>query len=364
MISFNTAAIAAVIPSISYQLYLPTSNVARIIPFYMIPYGLGALIYAPLVKIFRPKPIKIFSLSFFTIFCLFCGSAYSLNIILFSRIFMGLAAAAVIPLALIIIGQAYPKEVRGRMVGVFFSVTFVASLFGVFFSGIMDWRWLFFIPAILGLVTTGLVLFLFPDNMERITGFETNYLTTLLKKDILKIFVFIFLVSMLYHSVYNWLGVYLERGYNLNQLHISLLLTLIGLSGAFGQVLGGFITDKKGRMKSCHLGLIILAISVMLLSVRFPVWWLVLIFISFGIGWTINHNSLATILTDFPDKYRPEVSSLNSAVRFISGGIGVALSGLFIEKNFGFTYLAFGIILLVLSVFIQYFVNEATTLDI
>jgi len=324
----------------------------------MIPYGLGALIYAPLIKIFRPKPIKIVTLFLFTAFSLLCGAAYSLNILLLSRILMGLAAASVIPLSLIIIGQIAEKQVRGRMVGTFFSSTFVASICGVFLSGILDWRWLFFIPAFLGLVTTGLVFFLFPDGMEKSKGLETNYLNLLLKKEVFRIFIFIFLLSMFYHATYNWLGVYLEKFYSLRQLQISGLLTLIGLSGAFGQVAGGFVSDKKGRMTSCYFGLILLAVSVMLLAAKFPVWMLILIFIGFGVGWTMNHNSLATILTDFPDRYRPEVSSLNSAVRFVSGGVGVAVSGLFIAKNFSLTYLGFGIMLLALSVFIPYFVKE------
>ena len=38
-ISFNVAAIAAAIPAISSDLSLPALAVARIIPFYMIPYG-------------------------------------------------------------------------------------------------------------------------------------------------------------------------------------------------------------------------------------------------------------------------------------------------------------------------------------
>ncbi|MFZ5799907.1 MAG: MFS transporter [Candidatus Omnitrophota bacterium] len=362
LISFNTAAIAAIVPAVGRSLFIPESQASRIIPYYMIPYGFGALLYAPLLKYFAPKPIKLITLFLFTIFCLFCGSAYYLNVLLFSRVFAGLAAAAVIPLTLVIIGQAVPKENRGRMVGWFFSLTFIASITGVFLSGILPWRWLFFIPAVLGLLTTGLVFFFFPDDLPKLAGLKTNYFQLLLKKEIVGVFAFIFLVSLIYHASYNWLGVYLERVYRLEQMGISMFLTLIGLSGACGQVLGGFMTDRKGRVASAYFGLIILSVSIMLLAAKLPAGILALVFVLFGIGWTVNHNALATLLTDFPDKYRAEVSSLNSAVRFISGGLGVALSGLFIEKNFANSYLGFGIILIVLSIFVNYLLKEPVKL--
>jgi hypothetical protein len=67
------------------------------------------------------------------------------------------------------------------------------------------------------------------------------------------------------------------------------------------------------------------------------------------LGWTINHSALSTILTDFPEKIRSEVASLNSSIRFISGGIGTSLSAIFMSKNFSLTFLSYGIMLLIMS---------------
>jgi MFS family permease len=49
-VSFNTGAVAAAIPLISADLHLSDIAVSRIVSFYMIPYGLGALLYAPLTR--------------------------------------------------------------------------------------------------------------------------------------------------------------------------------------------------------------------------------------------------------------------------------------------------------------------------
>ena len=49
-INFNTGAVAAAIPVIASDLALSNLEVSKIVPFYMIPYGVGALLYAPLSR--------------------------------------------------------------------------------------------------------------------------------------------------------------------------------------------------------------------------------------------------------------------------------------------------------------------------
>ena len=76
-----------------------------------------------------------------------------------------------------------------------------------------------------------------------------------------------------------------------------------------------------------------------------------------AMGWTVSHNSISTILTDFPDDDRPMVASLNSSVRFVSGGLGFSLSTFFVEKSFGTTFLAIGLLFLLLSFLQNFFIG-------
>ena len=75
-------------------------------------------------------------------------------------------------------------------------------------------------------------------------------------------------------------------------------------------------------------------------------------------GWTIGHNGVSTVLTDFPEEHRPEIASLNSSVRFVSGGLGFQLSSLFVEKSFGITFFCFGILMLVSSILLKDVIME------
>jgi len=75
---------------------------------------------------------------------------------------------------------------------------------------------------------------------------------------------------------------------------------------------------------------------------------LALVMVIWGLGWTFNHVGLATMLTDLPAELLNEAASLNSGVRFISGGIGVSLGGLIMQKSFVLGFLVFGLGLLII----------------
>lgn len=349
VISFNTACVAAVIPAIAKELQKDSFQIAGIISFYMVPYGLAALIYAPLVKRYSLKAIKVSSLFVFALASLIAGLSNSVAMLFSSRAFTGIAASATTPIALILMGELAPKEIRGRMVGVFFSVSFLSSFIGVVLSGVLAWRQLFILPAVFAAVNLILVMLFFDFKSRAEYDFEVNYVNVLKNIRISRVFFYILILSMVYHGIYNWLGVYFSE-LNFKQLQVSLLLSVVGFSGIFGQPFGGWVTDKKGRVFAATLGLIVLSLTTVLLAAQASFVWSGIALFIFGISWTMNHNAVSTILTDFPDKLRPELASLNSAVRFASGGLGVALAGMLIRRtSFGITFLGLGIIILILA---------------
>jgi len=109
-ISFNVAAIAAAVPVISVDLGLSDLLVAKIIPYYLIPYGLGALIYAPLTRYISYRWVYFITMSLYGLFCLICGFATNLDLLLVGRIGMGITASSAIPLGLMLIGEFFDKE--------------------------------------------------------------------------------------------------------------------------------------------------------------------------------------------------------------------------------------------------------------
>ncbi|MFH1360862.1 MAG: MFS transporter [Candidatus Omnitrophota bacterium] len=360
-ISFNVAAIAAAIPTISLDLNLSDIQVSKILPYYMIPYGLGALMYAPLAEKIIFRKIVGGSMAIFALSSLNCAFVNSLGQFLCSRVIMGLSGGSIIPLGLILIGRTFEKEVRGRLVGILFSSAFVSSLAGILLSGLANWRWLFLIPALLAAMITLLTFFFKFETIKIKHGRSIDYGKVIRNETVRNVFLFIFAISLFYHGIHKWLGVYLSRIYHFDQWTISFLFLLMTIGGAMGQNIGGYMADKKGRVKACYLGIMLLAAATMLLSGVFPLAVLSVILIVFSIGWTIGHNGVSTVLTDFSDEYRPEIASLNSSIRFLSGGIGFFLAGLFVEKNFQLTFLGIGLLMLTLSFFAKKVIPETLT---
>ncbi|HOD12309.1 MAG TPA: MFS transporter [Candidatus Omnitrophota bacterium] len=358
-ISFNVAAIEAAIPSIARDLQLPIFAVSRIIPAYLIPYGLGALIYAPLARYINFRMLMTVTMAVFAVSNFLCAQATDVGYFFLPRLLTGIVGSAAIPLGLILIGKMFEKDVRGRLVGLFFGFSFVASIVGVALSGVADWRWLFYLPSALGLIAAIAAFGVPSADLDAKEKNPVNYLNLIYNNKIRNIFIFIFIISSLYYGVHKWFGVYLSRVYELNQLTISSFFVLTAVMGFSGQILGGYVSDKKGRVLACLVGIIILGAASALLVGKYPLGMLAVILSLTAMGWSIGHNGASTVLTDFPEENRAEVASLNSAVRFLAGGLGFVVSAPFVQKSFSMTFFVLGILILVLS----FFVKKAVPLD-
>ncbi|MDP8265689.1 MAG: MFS transporter [Candidatus Aceula meridiana] len=350
--SFNVAAIAAAVPAIAADLHLPDFLVSRVIPAYMIPYGIGALLYAPLARRLSFRVIMASTMGLYAVSSLLCARIELINHFFLARVATGITGAAVIPLGLLLIGKMFEKGVRGRLVGLFFGCSFFSSVVGVFLSGVASWRYLFYVPAFLGAVAAFLILIVPSKDLSAREKNSVNYFNIIYNNKIRNIFIFIFTISFLYHGIHKWFGVYLSRDYNLSQFNISLLFILMAVSGFVGQILGGYISDKKGRLVSSLLGILVLGFATLFFIGHYPLWILAIILCGTSIGWAIGHNGASTALTDFPDEHRAEVASLNSSARFLSGGLGFFASAFFVEKSFSLTFFTIGILMLLLTFFV------------
>jgi predicted MFS family arabinose efflux permease len=351
VLSFNVAAVAALIPSIAADFALSQFFVGKIIWLYMLPYGLAAFLYGPLVRAFDARKIELICIFLFSLANLMAGLAPDIKTLFAARFLMGVFGASVIPLGMILIAKHIQQNQRGGYVGVFFGSTFIASLLGLLLSGIIAWRLIFIIPAVLGLLLWVVMYFYLPSFKEDRGVFRFGYLEALKEKKVGRIFLYIFLISLIYHGVQQWLGVYFSTQLFLNQLTISLLITLTSLSGIFGEFLGGRLADRAGRKRVVNLGVLGMIVCVFLLLLKLLLSLLILVVAFWGLSWTFNHVGLVTLLTDLPGEFLNEAASLNSGVRFISGGLGVSLGGLLMHKSFNLGFIFFGGMLLLLLVF-------------
>jgi predicted MFS family arabinose efflux permease len=314
----------------------------------MLPYGLFALAYGPLTRLFNNKHINVASLLLFALFSFGSAVAASYPALFVFRFLAGVVAAATTPLVLIYIADRAPAREKGKYIGLYFSATFVADLLGLFLSGLVPWRVMFYIPASLGVVAAALTAKFFPMTLSGKGEIVLRYPAALRQPAIWRAFAYVFLISIFYHGVRQWLGVYFDQEIGMDQRWVSWTLTVGGLAGIIGEAWGGFLSDKKGRLPTLKVGVLLMVAAVSCLIVWRAPFFLAAVVFAWGIGWTMNHAGLSTHLTDLDPRYMKEISSLNSSVRFVAGGLGVVLGGWIMQQSFTLGFMIYALFLLVL----------------
>lgn len=123
---------------------------------YLMTYGLGQLIFGPLSDIIGRRKLLLASLFIFTLFSVMAAFSYSIEGLLIARFFQGLAVAVVSVLSKAMITDKYQKKslstashykVNAQMISIIF-----APLIGGYIQLFLNWRWVFILLAIYGLI--------------------------------------------------------------------------------------------------------------------------------------------------------------------------------------------------------------------
>lgn len=345
-LSFSVAATGALLPTLADYFNEDAILTGRLVWIYMLPYGLFALVWSPLSRRFSIKRILITCLFIFSLGAFLVSAASRLNTAFLGRLIMGIFGSSFVPLSLIIIGKELPPQEKSRYVGWFFSISFLSSLLGVFLSGIIMWRYIYLLPAALSLIL-GIISFFHLKDFNYTVRFRISYVNTFKNKDVLKLFIFIFASSLLYHSIQQWLAVFMRREYSFSQFSISSVFTIASLTAIISEGAGGMLVKKFIPQNISFWGFISMSIFLFLLILSGFSKVIFFIIILWGGGWALTHLGFSTKITYLPDEFLRDSASLNSSVRFFSGGLGAFLGGKSIA-SFGFKTHFFIIALLVL----------------
>lgn len=151
--------------------YLLTSTV-------MIP------IYGKLSDLFGRKPIFLIGVVLFLAGSAASGAAQSMNQLIAFRGFQGLGAAALMPIAMAVIGDLFTPRERGKWQGVTGAVFGLSSILGPAAGGwITDnttWRWVFYVNVPIGIVALLVLVFLMPTLRSPSKNARIDYLGALL----------------------------------------------------------------------------------------------------------------------------------------------------------------------------------------
>lgn len=123
-------------------------------------------IYGKLSDMFGRKPMFLIGVVLFLIGSAASGASQDMNQLIAFRAFQGLGAAALMPIAIAVVGDLFTPRERGKWQGVTGAIFGLSSVLGPAVGGWItdnaNWRWVFYVNLPIGLLALLVLIFLMP----------------------------------------------------------------------------------------------------------------------------------------------------------------------------------------------------------
>jgi multidrug resistance protein len=161
MIAFDAMVVATALVPIRAELQAPIEHLQWTLSAYNLTFALLLLPGAILGDRFGRRRLLLIGLALFVAASAACALAGSIEQLIAARALQGAGAGIAMPLAMALLGAAFPKEQRAKALGVFSGITGLALILGPALGGTiaqgLDWRWVFWLNLPVGLIVGPLV---------------------------------------------------------------------------------------------------------------------------------------------------------------------------------------------------------------
>lgn len=161
-------------PLMSEELGLDKAAMGTIFSTSQIGATIGALLFGPIGDRFGRKPALIVSIAMIALFTWATAISPTFALLLFIRFAAGLGLAGVFSSVLALTSEYAPNRLRGTMVSVIYAGYPAGAAMGGLIATVVlshyDWRWIFYIGAILALITLVLLILWLPESIRFLVG--------------------------------------------------------------------------------------------------------------------------------------------------------------------------------------------------
>jgi MFS family permease len=162
LVVLDLFAVSTALPSLRTELHASITTLDWTINAYTLTFAVLMMTAARLGDRWGRGPVYAAGLLLFTAASAACALAPSAGTLVAARAVQGVGAAVLMPLSLALLNAAFPVGRRGWAMGVFGSVTGIATVLGPVVGGVvtqaLSWSWIFWINVPVGLATAGAVL--------------------------------------------------------------------------------------------------------------------------------------------------------------------------------------------------------------
>jgi predicted MFS family arabinose efflux permease len=173
-VTFGFLALFSLAPRIAYTLDVDASKMFHLSWFYILFYGLAALLWALSTRIATVRELFIANCFGFAFCSLLFSVASTFQVAHVTQLLTGIFASSFIPLALIVINKEVRGKEKGKYFGILLGISCLSTLVGLALSGFLFWRKFYLISSGLGAVTFLLALKYFKEFDYRGSGAQVN----------------------------------------------------------------------------------------------------------------------------------------------------------------------------------------------
>lgn len=171
MVVLDSLVVITALPRMQADLHAGLVTLQWTVNAYGIAFAAAIITAAALGDRFGRRRVFVGGLALFTVASAACALAPDASLLIAARTVQGLGGAAVLPLSLTILTNAFPPERRGTIVGIYGGLAGLAVASGPLVGGALtqgiDWHWIFWANVPLGVVAVVASQRLLPESRGR-----------------------------------------------------------------------------------------------------------------------------------------------------------------------------------------------------
>lgn len=327
--------IAGLLPHIANDMSVTIAAAGQLVTAFAIAYAVGAPLFGTLTMNFPLKSLLVISMLVFAIANALSAVVTSFEMLFFTRILAALAAAIFTPLAMTASASLVSDKMKGKalsfiLAGITIGLVLGAPI-GTWIGNALTWRYSFIFVSVVSFISViGILVFLPTIEREaeltireRLKGFNKIILLTLCVNIIGTTGGFM---------TYTYIAPIITGITNVE--NISVFLMLFGIGALFGNLVGGYFTDKIGAPKTLKLslgGFAILLAAFSFLSLLNPSTMAIVMVSIVAILWGIPgfgmNPALNTFLISLNPKQAQMVLSFSASALYMGIGLGAFVGG-------------------------------------
>jgi predicted MFS family arabinose efflux permease len=326
------------------SLHMPAPSFGLVMAVYAWSAGISGILAAAFADRFDRKKLLLFFYAGFLAGNVLCGVATSYHFLLAARVITGLFGGVIASIALAIITDLFPPQVRGRVMGVVQTAFSASQALGIPIGLILSnhWGWhapFLLIAAVSTAVGVVIALKLQPIDAHLKLQHDKNPLIhlfrTVSRGDYLRAFACTTVLATGGFMLMPFASIFLQKNLGIPIVQLPKIYFVTGLFTVVTGPLMGRLSDRVGKYAVFCAGTLLTMVMVLVYTHLglTPLALVVAVNVLLFIGVTTRIISASALMTAVPEPAsRGAFMAVNSAAQQLSGGLAAAVAGLIVQQ--------------------------------